>query len=110
MDLRVTIQNLDQQIRQLRQQNQLLGLNCAALGTTIAKMRSDILGVIEQLDNPVAIKGVIQVNLRATLSHEPKDIVNTIVQQSMALNQLRALVAQYQTQLDQHEAAAATKV
>ena len=110
MDLRVTIQNLDQQIRQLRQQNQLLGLNCAALGTTIAQMRESERETLKELDNEEPDNFRVVELLNESLAHEPKDIVNTIVQQSMALNQLRALVAQYQTQLDQHEAAAATKV
>lgn len=113
MDLRIQTQNIDRELKHTKHQNQLLLLNCQVLGTLAAKHREGIAAAVEQLTNanPIPSPELVDAinTLNAMLKLEPNEIANTVIQQGMALRQLRALVAQQQTRLDQLEAAEAEK-
>jgi hypothetical protein len=109
MDLRIQIQNLDRQLQNAKKQAQFAQINCQVLGTTLHKTREGLKAILLTLEgqpepkpdiiDAIAVaKGILELN--------PNEIANVIIQQGIALAQLRALVAQQQTKLDQLEAAA----
>jgi hypothetical protein len=103
MDLRIQIQNLDRQLRTTKQEAQFLRINCQTLGTTLCKTRELIKKSKEHLlaDNSETIP--ILDPLDEALNLNTNEIASTIIQQGIALAQLRALYTAAQEKLEKYE-------